>query len=242
MNSYFKYFNEINKLKSFNGDENKVLNYINYDDLLLDYIYEKEDLNLANVIFPLVEDKTLLRRFIQFLNFCKVEEEKEWIKVIFENRFNQSNQIDIFAFDNTLLKYSAKNGLIEIVKYLVENGADIHTEDDFSIILASENGHLEVVKYLVENGANIHIHNNEILRKESKYGHLEIVKCLVENGANVNACNDEALRWASYYGYFEIVKYLVKKGANIHSNNNEALRHAKNNNHVNIVNFFKTII
>jgi ankyrin repeat protein len=36
------------------------------------------------------------------------------------------------------------------VKYLVEQGADIHADDDRALIWTANNGHLEVVKYLVE--------------------------------------------------------------------------------------------
>jgi len=37
---------------------NKVNEYINYENLLLDYIYENKNLNLSNNIFPLVQNKT----------------------------------------------------------------------------------------------------------------------------------------------------------------------------------------
>ena len=61
--------------------------------------------------------------------------------------------------DNTALCVSSENGHLDIVKYLVENGADINkysyhlNNEDNVTCLASENGHLEIVKYLVENGA-----------------------------------------------------------------------------------------
>ena len=47
------------------------------------------------------------------------------------------------SWNNPLL-----TGHLEVVKYLVENGANIHGRDDLAIRWASENGHLEVVKYL----------------------------------------------------------------------------------------------
>jgi len=51
--AYFKYFNETNKVSRYIRNEN---NYINYDDLFLDLIYEEEDINLAEVIFPIIEN------------------------------------------------------------------------------------------------------------------------------------------------------------------------------------------
>jgi len=46
-------------------------------------------------------------------------------------------------------------------------GANIHARDDYSLRLSVQNGYLEVVKYLVNAGANIHarnIHTNDDLQ------------------------------------------------------------------------------
>lgn len=37
-----------------------------------------------------------------------------------------------------------------------QQGADIHAGNDWSLQIASRDGHFEIVKYLVEQGANIH--------------------------------------------------------------------------------------
>ena len=50
--------------------------------------------------------------------------------------------------EKTLLQ-ACKSGDLEVVKYLVSQGADIN----WAVRYASENGHLEVVKYLVSQGA-----------------------------------------------------------------------------------------
>ena len=51
-----------------------------------------------------------------------------------------------------------------------------------AVSFASKNGHLQVVKFLVENGADIHANDESALRHASKHGCLEVVKFLVENG------------------------------------------------------------
>jgi len=102
----------------------------------------------------------------------------------------------------------AYNGHLEIVKFLVENGANIHAVDDCALRWAAESGHLEVVKYLVENGANIHAKDNWALCWAARNGHLKIVKYLVENGADIHADNNYAFCWAACNGHFEVVKYL----------------------------------
>jgi len=73
------------------------------------------------------------------------------------------------------------------------------------------NGHIEIVKYLVENGADIHAYNDEALQLSTKKGHIGVVKFLVENGANIHVNDDIALRWSAENGHTEIVEYLKEK-------------------------------
>ena len=51
---------------------------------------------------------------------------------------------------------------------------------------------MDVVKFLVEAGANIHAKNGCALNSSIIWGHLDIVKYLVESGAYVHAYNDPA--------------------------------------------------
>ncbi len=62
---------------------------------------------------------------------------------------------DTFCGSSSLILASAE-GHLEVVKYLVSEGADIHAENDCAARWASRKGHLEVVKYLVLEGADIH--------------------------------------------------------------------------------------
>ncbi len=70
---------------------------------------------------------------------------------------------------------------VEVIRYLHKIGTlDLLV----ALGCASENGHLEVVKYLVEQGANIHAYAAFALRWAFRNGHIEIVKYLEEQGAN----------------------------------------------------------
>ena len=54
---------------------------------------------------------------------------------------------------------------------------------------AASEGHLEVVRLLVENGANVNARDENgrtPLFRAADEGHLDIVRLLVENGAEVN--------------------------------------------------------
>jgi hypothetical protein len=56
---------------------------------------------------------------------------------------------------------------------------NIHMNKDMALRMSSKYGHLEVVKYLVEQGADIHANNDRALREAAKNGHLEVVKYMV---------------------------------------------------------------
>ena len=127
-------------------------------------------------------------------------------------------------------------GQLEVVRYLSEH---YNVNNNNSVVIASSNGYIEIVKYLVENGADIHIFNNFALIQSSRYGYIEIVKYLVENGADIYAANNFALRLASKEGHIEVVKYLVENGANIYAENQGALRWAQNQGHTEIVNYLR---
>ena len=127
-----------------------------------------------------------------------------------------------------------EQGNTEIVKFLLEHGADVHAKNDEALTYAAENGHTEIVKMLIENGAHVFADNNYAVRYAAKKGHTEIVKLLLEHGADIHADNDCALCWAAFYGRTETVRLLLEYGAKVHAKNNEALRNAAQRGHTEI--------
>merc|ERR1712100_873013 len=117
----------------------------------------------------------------------------------------------------TALMIASGEGHLNIVKYLVEKGADVHACNNSNLtalMIASGEGYLEVVKYLVEKGADVHARSNTNLTAlmiASGEGHLEVVKYLVEKGADVHARSNNnltALMFASLKGHAEVSTYL----------------------------------
>ena len=144
----------------------------------------------------------------------------------------------------TALAYALRHGHIDIVKYLLDNGATIsgdkvETEEPTPLSIATRNGHLNLVKYLVEErGAKMdgtfEDGNMTLLMYASCNGYLDIVKYLVEKGVKIDTsfevnCHiyddrDEsrshrefstALIHAVKNDHLHIVQYLVEKGAKI---------------------------
>ena len=124
---------------------------------------------------------------------------------------------------------------INIVRSLLEQGANIHASDDMALKWASENGYLKTVKLLLEYGADVNSGYNQALRYASKYGHQKIVKFLLKQGADVHANNDLSLVYASGKGHLKIVELLIEYGANVHADNGLPLLWASKNGHTKVI-------
>ena len=123
-----------------------------------------------------------------------------------------------------LLLIASKNSYGEVVKRLLENGAqvDLQKRDGWSaLMIASETGHGEVVKLLLENGAQVNLQKEDgvsALMIASENGYGEVVRILLENGAQVDLQNQDgvsALMLASRNGHVKVVKNLTENGARV---------------------------
>ena len=98
----------------------------------------------------------------------------------------------------------------EIMKYLVENGADVSERMIKNLEFAVENNNLEMVKYLFDKGNINDTTTNMLLKISSLNLKPEITKYALDCGADINYSHTIALRQYAKHGYLEIVKYLVK--------------------------------
>ena len=131
---------------------------------------------------------------------------------------------NIFIGADSILFSAASAGNLEIIKALVENGAEMdatNSEARTALQVASANGNMAVVAYLLETGANIH-HVNEIgstsIHMASHHGFAEIVQLLIDNRADLEC---RTLRgWAPIHHCYdnpETTDVLLKNGAKVNS-------------------------
>jgi ankyrin repeat protein len=126
----------------------------------------------------------------------------------------------------TALVWASLMGHTEVVKTLLEAGADVNAKDKSGIaalIRASLGGYTEIVKILLEAGADVNAKAKSgitALIRASEDGHIETLKALVEAGADVNAKDEDgntALIRASEDGHIETLKALVEAGADVNA-------------------------
>lgn len=96
--------------------------------------------------------------------------------------------------EDCLLHTAATFGNTQVVRYLIDNGANINFRSGPwwapAISYAASNGHLEIVRMLHDAGAffdDADALKNPLLRAAGS-GHLDVVKFLLEKGANAKAC------------------------------------------------------
>jgi len=123
----------------------------------------------------------------------------------------------LFHRFNKTICFAAKAGDIEIVKMLVNEGADVNyysiNAPSPPIYVACKEGHFEVVKYLIQKGAYINPPSGTSTEKRfyspfiaaAHGGHIEILRYLIEKGADIHYRNS--------YGYNAIWHAVSGGGA-----------------------------
>jgi len=114
----------------------------------------------------------------------------------------------------TPLLLAAYYGYLEIVKLLLEKGANVNVNWDGPLIFAMKNGHKEIAMLLFERG--FYAHGGWVFLAATESGASEIVKMLIDKGVDVNV-NDTygntPLSIAKGKGHKDIVQLLTKKPA-----------------------------
>lgn len=114
------------------------------------------------------------------------------------------------------LSLVAENGYLEVVKYLVENGADVAADSYEAIIRACESGHLEIVKHLFDSISSEEKNKcletmNEIENTDlTCNGNVELIKLLHINGLNITSQDCLIFRKSYDRRYMDIVEYIYR--------------------------------
>lgn len=122
----------------------------------------------------------------------------------------------IYSYETTPIDNASKHGHYEIVKLLIDAGANINTHYT-AINFAIKGGHDKIVKLLIDSGANI---DTEVLAKTYSiqtaimFGYYEVLKVLIE--ANPNLATGQFLfNLATDGSQTKILKLITEKNSKI---------------------------
>jgi len=119
--------------------------------------------------------------------------------------------------NSTPVRCACYNGDFEMVKYLVENGADIHLPNVWggTCLINSNRGTAPLVEYLIDKGAHVNktdTSGSNALHFAIREGRLDLVKVFLRHAADYNKKNDRgdnAALTAALYGQKVILDYLI---------------------------------
>ena len=154
------------------------------------------------------------------------------VKMLLEAKADVNLKQDTFRMSPLRNAISRPDTDIEIIKLLLEGGADIEEDCGYNgkvtpLVKAIDYNRVEIVKLLIEKGVDVN--------KQNKFGtsdlmtaicsdKVEIAKMLIDADIDLNVSNDDgdtALILAVKRGHKKIVKMLIEKGADLNKQNND---------------------
>lgn len=133
---------------------------------------------------------------------------------------NKENEREVTQVMKEQYFKSVKNGNIEEVKLLLDQGIDINSKDSqgrTALMLAAYANNAEMAELLINRGADVnlqdHMKNSPFLYAGAE-GYLEILKLTIKAGADpsiLNRFGGTALIPASEHGYIDVVKVLLEQ-------------------------------
>ena len=125
------------------------------------------------------------------------------------------------------LHWASYNGHIEVVKFLLEDGAKVdlpesNENNQTSLHLSSIRGHADISEYLINHGAKIDA--------KDSYGWTPMHFAAAKDSAHCDPTeqfippeNGKVIQWASNDEHDKIIELLIKHGADIDIRNNDGL-------------------
>lgn len=122
---------------------------------------------------------------------------------------------------------ATRKGYVDVVKLLIEKGAEVNDSryESQSLISACWSGNFDLAKLLLEKGADansVDLYDSAIFfaddKRRSEEDCIKLMKLLIEYGANVNKRgkrNETVLLQALRKRRFAVAKFLLKNGADV---------------------------
>ena len=140
-------------------------------------------------------------------------------------------------YNNTPLHAASFHGQVDIMRWLLDRGADANAQSDYlftPLLQAAHSMHLEAVQVLLDHSADINSQSRDgetplywvFSSCCSKEKFADMARKLLEHGADPNICTIDhrtPLHNASSYGLLEAARLLLSHGAKVDEKNGEGI-------------------
>jgi hypothetical protein len=174
---------------------------------------------------------TLDKRNISALMEVVALGDLEAARILLKNRANPDG--DEQVRDSRPLLLAAHLGMTEMVRLLLDEGAELEIEDNMGLTAlhwASREDRLETVQFLLSRGAEIDktgLDEATPLYSAVSRGALQMTQLLLEGNADINARDGDfgqtALMRAAKYSHVDILRVLLARGADVHLRDDEGI-------------------
>ena len=139
------------------------------------------------------------------------------------NTKEEEESTPLWQLEDTPLVYAVRSGKMEVVKLLVEAGADVNAGQWPPLPTAVGKENMAMVEYLIDHGADVDFNDDGwTLLMESFSSGKEMVKLLIDRGADIHVqCKwtggTGALHRAVRYGYRDITELIIQRGFDVNA-------------------------
>jgi hypothetical protein len=110
---------------------------------------------------------------------------------------------------------AAERGNVDMVKLLLQNGADVGMHGNAALLVACQGGHRDVAQALVERGADVHVDYDSPLMWAAQRGDAKMAAMLLDHGADPDALQGCAIRLATTLEHVAVVDVLLRHGCKV---------------------------
>lgn len=99
----------------------------------------------------------------------------------------ESVEDDFYALESMLI-YAVDNNYINIIKYVIANKYLV--DDQYILEISSKLNRTEIIKMLIDNGADVNFNGDCVLRNAILHNNVDLINYLIEHNADINKLNE----------------------------------------------------
>ncbi|MBQ3565300.1 MAG: ankyrin repeat domain-containing protein [Alphaproteobacteria bacterium] len=161
---------------------------------LLSYAVSTNNFILAELMLLIGADPTVKNAWGDtLLHMAAQKNSVEMVRLLLD--FLNINEKGNYEFDCTALYQAIYYGSLDVVRFLMEHGANVNIRDShgtFPIIKAAERGYIGIIELLLEHGADINSQDGNkqtALHRAAYNGQIDTMSFLLQRGASFDMTN-----------------------------------------------------